>query len=407
MQPLSWIEIDAGRLAANVATWRRVLESPGPGPRPAGEAGPRPRIAAVVKADGYGLGASRTAPLLEEAGVERFAVYRLEEALELIACGITRPLLVLAPVTDLEAAMELESALRRDQVAFSLDHPDQVPCFEALAARVGRPVPLHLHVDTGMNRGGLGKEEQEAAMRALAEAQGVAVTGLYTHFASADEDPASLARQESHLEAILAALGPRLPAGLLVHADNTHAALRRDRDHRAMVRIGLGLLGYGLETVAETERASPAGDLRPVVRWRARIIHVRSGAAGARVGYGGTRRLARRSRLGLVPVGYADGYPLALGNRAVLTLDAHPGAPPVPVLGRVNMDQVVIDLTDAPAARTGDSLTLLSDDPDSPCALARLAALADSNVYELLCRLSPRLPRIVTGTQETKPAAAR
>jgi alanine racemase len=125
------------------------------------------------------------------------------------------------------------------------------------------------------------------------------------------------------------------------------------------------------------------------------VVHVQEHAAGAPVGYNATHRLTRDSLLGLVPAGYADGYDRALGNQAVVGLpecSADGKSVYAPVLGRVNMDQVVIDLTDTPAG-CGTLVELVSDDPASPCALPRLAELAKTNTYELLCRLSPRLPR--------------
>jgi alanine racemase len=153
--------------------------------------------------------------------------------------------------------------------------------------------------------------------------------------------------------------------------------------------VGLGLYGYG------DEGTPSASKLQPVVRWLSRVVHVQEHAAGTPVGYNSTHKLTRDSLLGLVPAGYADGYDRSLGNQSVVGLpECSADGKPVhaPVLGRVNMDQIVIDLTDAPAG-CGTLVELVSDNPASPCAMPRLAELAKTNTYELLCRLSPRLPR--------------
>jgi alanine racemase len=268
----------------------------------------------------------------------------------------------------------------------------------------------------------------------------------------------------------------------------THAALRHPKYHLSMIRIGLGMFGHGLprwlidaktnqatnclparfdddldltgtaqfdafETVDGHERiAMPAIRLEPVVRWRSRVIHVRRHPAGSTVGYGCTRRLTRDSFLGLVPVGYADGYPLSLSNKgcvqimsrssgsgsgsssssssgngsdAVLFNKAHPlpwvGSPiTAPIVGRVNMDQIIVDLTPgqdegeqavdssarSPLAQVGDMVDVISSDPASPCSLPRLAELAQTSCYEMLCRISPRVPRLYLNTAPSPAAVA-
>ena len=158
--------------------------------------------------------------------------------------------------------------------------------------------------------------------------------------------------------------------------------------------------GEGLGSASKTPPAEPGAEgkrslILPIVRWRSRIIHVQEDPKGTPVGYGSTHKLTRDSVLGIIPVGYADGYPRHLSNAGVvampeITVDGkllH-----AKVVGRVNMDQIIIDLTDAPAS-VGTLVDVISDDPTSPCALHKLAELAGTNEYEMLCRLSPRVPR--------------
>ncbi|MDX1682787.1 MAG: alanine racemase C-terminal domain-containing protein, partial [Phycisphaeraceae bacterium] len=213
-----------------------------------------------------------------------------------------------------------------------------------------------------------------------------------THMATADTDPANLDEQRSRFETLRAKITAATDRPLNIHTDNTHAGLRTDRPDHTMVRVGLGLLGYGCETVVG-ELADFAAQLQPVVTWRGKVVHVADRPAGAHVGYGATWRLKQPARLAVVPVGYSDGYPLALSNAGVLTSVNGEATTALPVRGRVNMDQIVIDVTDAPDVGLGSTVEIYSGDPASPAALPNLAETAGSHVYELLCRLSPRLTR--------------
>jgi alanine racemase len=172
-----------------------------------------------------------------------------------------------------------------------------------------------------------------------------------------------------------------------------------------MVRVGLGLLGYGPESMRGDPLPHDRPALRPVARWLTRIVHVQRYAKGEPVGYNSTHTLTRDSVLGVVPAGYGDGYPLSLGNRAQVQVVLAPNDRcAAAVLGKVNMDQLVIDLTDAPAAaqQIGTTIELISNDPNSPCALPRLAELAGSSCYEMLCRLSSHLPRRHVGAEQKR-----
>jgi alanine racemase len=261
-------------------------------------------------------------------------------------------------------------------------------------------LPVHLYLDTGMSRGGLSAGQLKRVLHEMAELRHVTLAGIYTHFCSAECDDALTDEQMARFDREIAATGVKLAPGTIFHLANTSATWRSAKYHRDMVRIGLGLYGYGDQEPAEGMKRSagstpPPGRLEPIVRWLSRITHVQEYASGTTVGYNATHRLRRESLLGLVPAGYADGYDRALGDLAMVGLpECSVNGKPVyvPVVGRVNMDQIVIDLTDAPAG-CGSLVELISADPASPCALPRLAEQAETNTYELLCRLSSRLPR--------------
>ncbi len=466
MTDTSWLEVDLFSLRRNMQVWRQVT-----GRSRAHEGRAAARLCAVIKADAYGLGAGEIGRCLDQAGIDMLAVYSPAQADELLTHPITAPILLLMPVRTRPETVRLQNAFFTGQLHLTVDSPDQLMAVHALGASYGVEVPIHLSLDTGMSRGGLSPDQFTAILRRLPRLRHVRLAGIWSHFAAADGDARFTDAQFARFTQAIEANRKRIPQGVLFHMAATHAALRHPRHHLNMVRIGLGMFGYGLprwledaktnrshshlptcfdeeidltstaqfdafETVDGHERiAMAAAKLEPVVRWRSRVIHVRRYAAGATVGYGCTHQLKRDSFLGLVPVGYADGYPLSLSGRgcvqivgrsggnsgsgSVNSANAHP-LPWVgcPILGRINMDQIIIDLTpgdhegeqssiapglgsssaQSPLAQVGDMVDVISSDPASPCSLPRLAELAQSNCYEMLCRISPRVPRLYLNT---------
>ena len=452
MTDTSWIEIDLLNLRRNVSIWRNMLRRPSIG---AASARPSPRLCAIIKADAYGMGAGELARCYDEAGVDMLAVYSPGQANEILQHPIRKPILVLMPVRTKPQTRELREAMLSGQLHLSIDSPDQLIAVQAIGAATGARIPIHLSIDTGMSRGGLSAEQFASILHRLTKLGNVRLSGVWTHFAAADRDGAFTQQQYDRFQDIIRQNQARISSDVILHAAATHAALRHPRYHLDMVRIGLGLLGYGAPsrlTLASPVGARPfrpvtpfdlaqeevlndeeldrfctrtgevepldgvdghdcsvrgAAGLMPAVRWRSRVVHVRRFPAGSAVGYGCTAQLARESYLGIVPVGYADGYPLALSNKGVVTIVGRRGVGSLtgelqtaPVVGRVNMDQIIVDLTDlsarqtAPLAQIGDTVELISPDPASPCALPKLASLADSSPYEMLCRISPRVPRL-------------
>ncbi len=402
MGALSRIEIDLTAVSHNVRVLRSCLNGAG--------------ICAVIKADGYGLGARRIAKRLEIEGVEMLAVSSSELARELASAAIRTTILTLLPLPELarsDAVYRIASQGLLHQTVHDL------PTYEDVARAadaLGIVLPIHIEVDTGMSRGGCDPAQAIEILELAGKHRRLRVAGVSTHFGSADCDAELTAQQDARFESFLERAGTLIPSDAVIHEANTFAVFRSRGYHRRMVRVGLALLGFAGEEFADAhsfELAETARALKPVVRWESTIIQTKAVPSGTLVGYGGTWRTARDSTIGIVPIGYADGYPLALSNTA--RVGVHIEGPAgekliafVPVVGRVSMDQITIDLTDlSSGVGRGTRVELVSRDPTAPNHLATLAAQAGTITHELLCRLSPRIPRCYVAMEEARESVAK
>jgi alanine racemase len=390
--PLSRIEVDLTAIDRNVAQVRRLV-------------GPDVTICGVVKKNAYGLGAVTIAHRLVKAGCGMLAVYSPQEAEQLNAGAITTPLLLFYPLRHLARTEGLYRPAVADRLHLTIHDPEQLDQLDQLGRTFGIRLPVHLFVDTGMSRGGLSPKQFAEALASQKQRHYTRIAGVMSHFATAAGDAKRMARQAEKFDVLMEEHRALIPADAVIHLANTYGTLRATRYHRALVRPGLGLYGYGEADLEGEPQLDP--DLRwtPSVRWVSRLIHVGVYPRHAAVGYGATHKLTRKSVLGLVPVGYGDGYPLALSNQSVVRVQHDGRWHDAPVLGRVNMDQLSIDLTDAVKATDaepgalagahfrGAEVEVYSNDPDAPNALHRLAASAESHCYEMLCRLGADVPR--------------
>ncbi len=373
------LTIHLGRLEANFQAIARMV-------------GPACSILAVLKADGYGLGAAPLAQRLMQAGTRQLVVYTLDQARPLLEACPTAGLLVLRPIEDFSLQDPiLQQAAAGGRLMFVLHGRGQLGAIQSLGRRLGAPIGVHMELDTGMNRAGLSLQEAAEALGDVAGMPEVRLAGLFTHPSSADDDPAFTDLQLTRLTRFFDENQSRIGPGVIRHFAATSAALRDSRYHLQAVRVGLGLLGYGYEEMMEPIALTNRPQLQPVVRLTSRIALVRSVEAGQGVGYNQMFTTRRPSRLAVVPLGYADGYPVALSNRGIVRVG--PGLTPAPQVGFVCMDQIIIDVTDLPEAAPGMEVELISDDPKAPNALHQLARLSGTITYELLCRLSSRLAR--------------
>lgn len=355
-------EVDLGALRHNVGVLRAH----------AGAA----QLVGIVKANAYGHGVEHVVPVLQDEGVETFAVATVREGAELRALGVTEPILVFAaPLPD-----ELPA-----YAAHGLSMTVSSPAVVEAAASFPDPLRVHVKVDTGMHRIGLRPDEVDEAMTRLRAAPHVEIAGLWTHFATADEEDLSFTREQfDRFEAILRAVREPLPP---VHLANSGALVQLPEAvrHRAYVRAG-GLL-YGLpssEPLAHVE-------VQPVMRLVTRVVHLQTVAAGETVSYGRTWRAERPTRIATLSVGYGDGLPRQLSNKAAFGI----GGRQYPVAGRICMDMTMLDLgdPDGPGAsvQVGDEVVVFG--PGGPSAF-ELAEWAGTISYALPCGLTTRVPRV-------------
>ena len=355
--------IDLGAIRENV----RALRAQTP---------PSAALMAVVKADAYGHGACEVARAALAAGASALAVARVDEGAELRSGGIGAPVLVLGLCAPGEMREAAELGL-----TLTVCSPEIVSDMARAAAESQRPLRCHLKLDTGMGRIGCRSErEVRQTLDAIECAQGVKLTGVYSHLADADGE--GLAQTEEQLSRFARML-PLLPGGICRHIANS-AAIHRLMPGAAydMVRMGISLYGY---PPVETDAA-----LRPAMRWEAPVTYVKTIAAGESVSYGCTWRATRESRIATVAVGYGDGYHRCMSGKAQALIHGRRA----PVVGRICMDQMMLDVTDAPQTRPGDTVTLLGRDGDEMITAEDLAAWAGTISYELLLSATGRVRKV-------------
>ncbi len=356
------------------------------------------RLAAVVKANGYGHGLVPVAQAFEK-DVERICVYSAEEALTLRAAGVAAPLLVLGPV---EPA--LLAQLHEAQVAVTLwDEGAFARDVSRVGAALGRPYGVHVKIDTGVTRLGLDVRRAAPAIDAYLRDPSLRIAGVYTHLAAAEElESRFTLEQLAAFEGALAPIEGELRArDVLRHAAASAAALLFPKSRYDFVRAGIGL--YGIWPSPETQAAAAGAiDLEPALSWSSELVVVRDVEAGRSVGYGCTFRTARASRIGIVPIGYAEGVPRALSNRGAMLVAGRR----VPIVGRVCMDMSFVDVTDVPQAQPGSRVTLIGGDGEAAISANEFGEWADTIGYEIVARLPESIPRRYLATVESAAMAS-
>lgn len=369
----TWIEVSRSALTHNLHLLRSQLT-------------PGAQLMAVVKANAYGHGAAETARTLQQAGADRFAVATLTEAVELRQAGIVRPILVLGYTPPWHAASALAHA-----ITLTVFELETATAFHAAAQAAGQRLTVHVKVNTGMNRLGVRPEAAPALLTALTALDGLAVEGIFTHFATSDEtDKTHAEAQFTRFQALLDALrraGLRPP---LAHAANSAALLTMPHTHLDMARSGIAL--YGLDPDM-TQCTLPAG-FRPALAWKARVTQVSDLAPGEAVSYGREFIASRPMRTATLPIGYADGFPRRPQTwGSVLIHGQH-----APILGRVCMDQTVVDVTAIEAAtgpvRQGDEVVIIGRQGEANLSAEIASARVGTNNYDIVSRILARVPRI-------------
>lgn len=380
----TWVETDLGAIAANVRTFkRRIGESCG--------------FAAVVKSDAYGHGVRFVAPTALGAGASMLAVVTLDEAIALRALvgdGVEIIVLGYVPTRGFEDAARADAQL-------TVYEAGDVPALDQAARRAGRPLRLHVKVETGTNRQGLRPPDALRLAEAIDGATHLRLEGLSTHFADIEDttDHAFALRQMDAFRETRAMLEQASLSPRLIHAACSAAGLLFPDTHLDVARVGIGL--YGLWPSRETlvsarERGLGDIELRPALSWRCVVAQVKDVPRGEFVGYGRTHRLTRDARLAVLPIGYYEGYDRAASGRGYVLVNGHRA----PILGRICMNMMMIDVTDVPEARPGDVVTLIGRSGDETLRAEDLAGWFDTIHYEVVSRIGSSVPRLAIGGDE-------
>lgn len=356
-----WAEINLDSLKCNIQAVRKQLPLP-------------KEIIAVVKANAYGHGAVRIAKAAIGAGASRLAVAILDEAVELRRAGIEEPILVMGYTPSAQGGIAASL-----QVALAVFDESNILGLAAAAQNTDFPLVLHLKVDTGMGRLGVGYQEAVALAKFASNRPGCILEGIFTHLAAADTDAAYTQLQIKRFKGVLADLERAAIDIPVVHGANSAAILSYPAGYFSAVRLGLAM--YGLSPFPEADKFM----MRPLMTLKARVSQAKWLTAGSPVGYGQHYVTKRDTYLITLPFGYADGYPRSLSNKGAVWVRGQE----LPLVGDICMDQCMADATALPHIQRDDEVIIWG----GPIPAARVARLADTIVYETVAALSNRVPR--------------
>ncbi|MGH9358763.1 MAG: alanine racemase [Terriglobia bacterium] len=377
----TWAEISLPALRRNYARVRQLAG--------------RRKVMAVIKADAYGHGAITVARTLEALGADWFGVATVDEALDLRAIGVSKPILLLGGLY-----MSDPAALIEYNLTPTVSSTARLDTYAECARQLGKSIDFHLKVDTGMGRLGIPPYLLDAFMERLQELNGsvsgatggLRLSGFFTHLASAEDMVAT--QTDEQLERFAAALRRLRALGARpewIHVSNSAALLARAGIQENMARVGALLYGYCLPISTPPGSASqPQPDFDPVLSFRSRVVFLKDHPAGAPLGYGASFFTRRPSRIATLPVGYADGLSRALSNRGHVIVRGRFAR----IVGSVSMDLTLVDVTDIPGVSVGDEVTLIGDSTGCSITAAEVAQAIGTIPYEVLCSIGKRVPRI-------------
>ena len=371
-----WAEVDLEALRGNLAWIRHRV-------------GPQVKILTVVKADAYGHGLKQIAALLMQSGTDIFGVANLAEAQAIRSVGEGWPILMLgACLPD-----EVETAVR-DAVRPTISSLVEAQAFSAAANRLRQLLPVHVKVDTGMGRLGIEAARATELLHRIGKLPGLALEGLYTHYASAEDDPKfsrAQARRFQRLLDELADAGIRVP---LIHANNSAALLHQPQTQFNLVRPGLLVYGV-LPPGQRRDKSVFQKHLRPALSFKCRVSLVKTIAKGASLSYGRTFVAPRPMRVAILTAGFGDGYLRAGSNRARVLV----GGQRCRVLGRITMDQMLVDVSRVDGIAPGDEAVLIGRQAGEVITANELAAWCRTIPWEVLTAITYRVPRLYRGSQ--------
>jgi len=357
---LTWVEISSSNLTSNLKHFRRIL-------------GNEVKIMSIVKSNAYGHGLKEVAKIISNQKTDWYGVNNLDEAIILREEGITLPILVLGylPLEDLKEAI-------RQNISFVTYQKDVIDYADREAEKLRKKASIHLKIETGTNRLGVRKEEALKLAKIIRNKKNIYWEGVYTHFADIEDRGISLFAHEQlkEFKNTLSLLEKDYGAVPFKHAACTAAILGFSESHFNLVRLGIGLyLG-----------------IKPVLTWKTRLVQIKKVPKGETVGYGRTYRASKEMRLGIIPVGYWDGYDRKLSNCGQVLIQGRRA----PIVGRICMNMSMIDLSDITRVKVGEEVILLGRDSyGQEISSAEIGEKINTINYEVLTRINPLLPRII------------
>ncbi|MBP9988285.1 MAG: alanine racemase [Ruminococcus sp.] len=349
------------------------------------------KVMAVIKADAYGHGAIEVAKALSEIQTYGFAVATVGEALALRRAGISRPILIL----DFVFPNQFETIIRND-IMLTIFQYEIAKELNETAKAMGTTAHIHIKIDTGMGRiGFIPSDESIEKIKKINELSNVEIDGIFTHFACADEkDKTSMNKQYSIFKSFvekLEAIGIDIP---IKHCCNSAAIIDLDDGFLNMVRSGI--ITYGLYPSDEVKKENL--NIRPAMELHSVVINVKTIQAGDTVGYGSTYVATKPTVIATIPVGYADGYPRLLSNKGSILINGKRAK----IVGKVCMDQFMVDVSDIPDVAIGDIVTLIGKDGDDCITCEEIGDISGRFNYEFLCCITRRVPRVYIRNGKTK-----
>lgn len=342
------------------------------------------KIVAVIKADGYGHGAEAIARLIEDYDyIWGFAVATPEEALQLRTFGVKKPILILGIVFE-----EYFTQMIAKEIRLTVCTYEMAQKLSEEAQRQGRDVHIHIGLDTGMSRIGFAdRQESVEEIKKISQLPNLKIEGMFTHFARADETDRSPAIDQLNrylnFAKLLEDAGIQIP---MKHCSNSAGIIRVPEANLNAVRAGITI--YGIYPSNEVER--DIVKLIPAMELKSHISYIKTVELGAAFSYGGTFTAKKEMKVATIPVGYADGYPRSLSNKGWVLIHGKKA----PILGRVCMDQFMVDITKIPDAKTGDEVTLIGKDGKEFISIEKFGDLSGRFSYEFACDISKRVPRV-------------
>ena len=345
---------------------------------------PGTKIAAVVKADAYGHGAVEISRVLENLPyLWGYAVATSNEAMQLVEAGRKKPIIILGLSFPEQFEEIVENDLRPAVCTY-----ETAQALSDIAAEKNKVCRIHIKVDTGMSRIGFQVTPESAdTVARISKLPNIMIEGIFTHFARADESSKAPAyeqfKQFEKMIAMVEEKGVQIP---LKHCSNSAGIVEIPECNMDMVRAGITL--YGLWPSEEVDKTKIS--LKPVMSLRSRVAYVKELLPGRQISYGGTFTVKKKMSVATVPVGYGDGYARGLSNKGWVLIKGQKA----PICGRVCMDQCMVDVTDIPGVKIGDTVTLLGKDADEEITMEQLGELSGRFNYEFACLITPRVPRI-------------